>query len=88
MPDEDPDRDDVAAWFEARGFSVRISDHDYSEDVRSSPGGLKSLSRDHHVWVDLLESDGRLLQGGYGSGDSPGEAMNRARERYRQEQGG
>jgi len=88
MPDEDPDSDDVDAWFSARGFSVRVSDHDYSEDVRSSPFGRDGLTRDHHVWVDLLASDGHLMQGGYGSGDTPDDAMKRARERYQQEQGG
>ena len=78
---------DVAAWFYAMGFTVRISDVDYSNEVRSSPWGRKAPSRNHHVWVDLLALDGRMIQGGFGSGQSADEAMLRARDRYRVEQG-
>lgn len=78
---------EVAAWFEARGLTVRISDVDYSSEVRSSPWGRKAPSRHHHVWVDLLALDGRMIQGGFGSGQSADDAMLRARDRYRVEQG-
>jgi hypothetical protein len=78
---------EVAAWFETRGLTVRISDVDYSSEVRSSPWGRKAPSRNHHVWVDLLALDGRMIQGGFGSGQSADEAMLRARDRYRVEQG-
>jgi hypothetical protein len=88
MPDGDDLDQDVVAWFEARGFQLRISDNDYSAQVRASPTGWMALSRDHHVWVDLLASDGRMLQGGYGSGISASAAMRRARQRYIEEQGG
>jgi len=40
------------------------------------------------VWVDLLSLDGRLIQGGYGSGNTAEDAMLRARQRYEQEQEG
>jgi hypothetical protein len=86
MPESDPQ--DVTAWFAQRGFKVALSDTDYAGRVRRSPWGRKAPSRNHHVWVDLLASDGRLVQGGYGSGDTPNEAMRRARERYQQEQEG
>lgn len=79
---------EVAAWFEAKGLTVRISDVDYSSEVRSSPWGGKAPLRDHHVWVDLLALDGRMIQVGFGSGQSADEAMLRARDRYRVEQGG
>lgn len=78
---------EVAAWFEARGLTVRISDVDYSSEVRSGPWGRKAPSRNHHVWVDLLALDGRMIQGGFGSGQSADEALLRARDRYRVEQG-
>jgi hypothetical protein len=78
---------EVAAWFEARGLTLRISDVDYSNEVRSSPWGRRAPSRHHHVWVDLLALDGRMIQGGFGSGQSVAEAMLRARDRYRVEQG-
>jgi hypothetical protein len=32
---------EVAAWFEAKGLTVCISDVDYSSEVRSSPWGRK-----------------------------------------------
>jgi hypothetical protein len=86
MPESDSQ--DVEAWFAQRGFKVALSDTDYTDQVRSSPSGRPASSRNHRVWVDLLASDGRLLQGGYGSGDTPNEAMRRARERYQQEQEG
>jgi hypothetical protein len=86
MPDEGALDDDVAEWFEARGFLVRVSDTDYSAEVRSSPLGRKAPSRDHRVWVDLLAPNGRLIQRGYGSGYSAGDAMTSARHRYRTEQ--
>lgn len=70
-----------------QGLDVRISDVDYSSEVRSSPWGRKAPSRNHHVWVDLLALDGRMIHGGFGSGQSAGEAMLRARDRYRVEQG-
>jgi hypothetical protein len=88
MPDGDDPDQDVIAWFEARGFRLRISDTDYSAEVRASPWGRTALSRDHHVWVDLIASDGRMLHGGYGSGTSASVAMRRARQRYVEEQGG
>jgi hypothetical protein len=78
---------EVAAWFEARGLTVRISDIDYSGEVRSSQWGRKAPSRNHHFWVDLVALDGRMIQGGFGSGQSADEAMLRARDRYRAEQG-
>jgi hypothetical protein len=84
MPESDSQ--DVETWFAQRGFMVLLSDTDYAEQVRRSPWGRKAPSRNHHVWVDLLASDGRLVQGGYGSGDTPNEAMRRARERYKLEQ--
>ena len=87
MPDESVEQGDVPAWFEARGFVVRLSNTDYSDKVRSSPRGRKASSRDDHFWVDLLTSDGRLIHGGYGSGVSADDAMRRARQRFRQEQG-
>lgn len=76
------------AWFVERGFRVTVSETDYSEQVRRSPRGRKTPSRNHHVWVDLLSAEGRLIQGGYGSGDTPDDAMIRALERYQQEQDG
>lgn len=82
------DSADVESWFAARGFMVAVSDTNYSEQVRSSPWGRKAPSRNHHVWVDLLTEDGRVIQGGYGSGGTRTEAMSRAREGYRQEQEG
>jgi hypothetical protein len=88
VSDASPEIADVEAWFAARGFRLRISDVDYSHDVRSSPWGRNAPSREHHAWVDLLTLDGRLIQGGYGSGETTGDAMTRARDRYRQEQGG
>ena len=90
MPDEDVERGlgDVVGGFEARGLVARLSDVDYSTQVRSSPGGKEAPSRDHHFWVDLLAPDGRLIHGGYGSGGSPAEALARARQRFQQEQGG
>lgn len=87
MPGESVEQGDVAAWFEARGLVVRVSDTDYSNEVRSNPWGRKASSRDHHVWVDLLAADGRLIQRGYGSGVSADDALRRARQRYQQEQG-
>jgi hypothetical protein len=69
------------------GLTVRISDVDYSSDVRSSPWGRQAPSRNHHVWLDLLALDGRMIQGGFGSGQSADEAMLRARDRYHVEQG-
>jgi hypothetical protein len=81
-------QEDVSAWFAARGFGVRLSDTDYSGQVRASQRGHAALSRDLHFWVDVLSGDGRLLHGGYGSGASASEAFERARERYIQEQGG
>jgi hypothetical protein len=54
--------------------------------VRQSPLGRTALSRDHHVWVDLLTDDGRQLEGGYGSGITPEDVLERARQRYRVEQ--
>ena len=78
---------EVAVWFEARGLTVPISDVDYSSEVRSSPWGRKAPSRNHHVWVDLLALDGRMIHGGFGSGHSADEAMLRAHDRYRVEQG-
>ena len=47
---------EVAAWFEARGLTVRISDVDYSDEVRSSPWGRGAPSRNHHVWVDPADT--------------------------------
>jgi hypothetical protein len=89
MSDGDDDLDqDVVVWFDAKGLRLRVSDTDYSDQVRASPSGLMARSRDHHVWVDLLTSDGRVLQGGYGSGISASAAMRRARQRYVEEQGG
>lgn len=81
-------QEDVGAWFAARGFGVRLSDTDYSGQVRASQWGRAALSRDLHFWVDLLFSDGRLCHGGYGSGASASEAFERARERYIEEEGG
>ena len=78
---------EVAAWFEARGLTVRISDVDYSSEVTVGLPGRKAPSGNHHVWVDLLALDGRMIQGGFGSGQSADEAMLRARDRYRVEQG-
>lgn len=64
---------EVAAWFATRGFCLRVN------DVGTSP--------DDHVVVDLMTHDGRLAQRDYGTGSSETDAMIRARERYRQEQG-
>jgi hypothetical protein len=80
-------QEDVSVWFATRGFSVRLSDTDYSDAVRASQWDHATSARDLHFWVDLLSSDGRLLHGGYGSGASASEAFERARERYIQEQG-
>lgn len=87
VSDDSSERADVAAWLEARGFRLSISDVDYSSEVCSSSWGRKAPSQDHHTWVDLLALDGRLIQRGYGSGESATDAMIRARDRYRQEQG-
>jgi len=78
---------DFAAWFEARGFRLSIGDLDYSSEVRSSPWRRRAPLQDNHTWVDLSALDGRLIQRGYGSGESATDAMIRARDRYRQEQG-
>lgn len=69
--------DDVAAWFAERGFRLVVSDADFSAQVRRSPRGRTAPSRDHHVWVDLLANDGRVVHGGYGSGGTPEEAFER-----------
>jgi hypothetical protein len=41
MSDDSSMSGDVAAWFEARGFRLSISDVDYSSDVRSSPADAR-----------------------------------------------
>jgi hypothetical protein len=64
---------EVTAWFHDRGFSLRVN------DVGASPND--------HFGVDLMTLDGRLAQRDYGTGSSETDAMIRARERYRQEQG-
>jgi len=81
-------RAEVAAYFAARGMGVQVSPKDYSQQVRSGPWRRKSSTGDHHVWVDLIATDGQVLQGGYGSGDSEEQALLRAQQRYRQEQEG
>lgn len=73
---------EVELWFAERGLRLRVSDIDYADRVGKAP------SRHHHVWVDLLTEDGRLMQGGYGSGTTLDAAMSRARERYLQEEEG
>lgn len=52
-----------------------------------APGGRKAPSQDQHTWVYLQALDGRLIERGYGSGESATDAMIRARDRYRQKQG-
>ena len=81
---------DVAAWFADRGFGVSVSGTVYANRARRLLWGRKRLaaSREYHFWVDLLAVDGRLIQRGYGGGKTKDEALERARQRYRQEQEG
>ena len=75
-------------WFAARGFRICPSETDYSDEVQRSPWGRKAPSRNRHVWVDLCAMDSRVVQRGYGSGDTLNEARRRAQDRYRVEQEG
>lgn len=83
------ERSIVEDWFEDRGFKVVVSDHDYSEDIRRSRWRRRAgLTNNDHVWVDLMTANGALAHPAYGSGSTPDQAMERARERYEQEQEG
>ena len=72
------------AWFARRGFEVRPSQVDYSDQAKASAPDAPSA--DHHSWVDLWTVDGRLARTAYGSGPSLAAAAERACERWRVEQ--
>ena len=77
---------EVNRWFSGRHFMVVPSATDFSQAARSTPGGRKAASRDHHAWVDLVRLDGSLISAGYGSGLTLDDAATRARQRWQAEQ--
>ena len=84
LPDNESD---VSEWFTERRLKVRSTSQRRAELARASARSRGSSTAHDDVWVDLVGLDERVLHPAYGSGNTLGAALARARERFIQEQG-